>query len=66
MRKILRSVMKLFPFLRKIALLQNEEEELQPKVMAGVEKVMANGDTSKKEKITDKVRTELRKCGEPV
>lgn len=66
MNRIVKVFMRVIPYLRKISHLQQEEEELKPKVEAGIKKVMANGDVDKKEKITDKVKTELRKCGEPV
>lgn len=60
--KLLAPIGKLVPMLRKYIKLNNEEKELRPKVEAGIKEVMANGDVSKKKKISEKITERMKEC----
>ena len=63
MKKMLLMFGKLVPYFRRYAKMQKEEDELYPKVVAGIKDVMANGDSKKRKAITDHLKQKMTECG---
>lgn len=53
---------KLVPMLRRYIKLDQEEKELRPKVEEGIKRVMENGDSSRKKKISEKITQHMKEC----
>lgn len=61
MSNLLKRCAKLVPMLRRYVKLDQEERELRPKVEEGIKRVMANGDSTRKKKITGTIREKMKK-----
>lgn len=63
MKRLILMFGQLVPYFRRYAKLQKEEDELHPKVKAGIKSVMANGDSDRRKAVTDKVKEKMTECG---
>lgn len=61
MNSLLEKCFKHVPLFRKYVKLDQEEKELRPKVEAGIKRVMANGDSTRKKRITGTIREKMKK-----
>lgn len=60
--KLLAPVGRLVPLLRRYMKLDEEEKVLRPQVEEGIKRVMANGDTTRKKKISEKITQRMKEC----
>ena len=60
--KLLVPVGKLVPMLRRYIKLNEEEKLLRPQVEEGIKQVMANGDATRKKKISEKITQRMKEC----
>ena len=62
MKTFLRKVGLCIPYVRKYLKLDAIEKDLYPKVREEVRRIVREGTDEEKKYITDKIRTELKKC----